>query len=203
MGVAVYGSSDVEISDVTVRSVRGDCLYVGGRGDPFIWSSDVTFRDSVCSGPGRMGVAVVAGQRVSVERVDVDAVGISAFDIEPNDALEGAADIRFSDNTVGTFGIARDWDPSWLLEANGSPDAVVRGVVAQGNRLSREPVSVKVQVPNRYDVSVLGNSSTVPAQGPVMRFEGTIGVTVRDNQQPLTGGELASFTDCSEVDYDG
>jgi hypothetical protein len=36
-----------------------------------------------------------------------------------------------------------------------------------------------------------------------MRFEGTIGVTVRDNQQPLTGGELASFTDCSEVDYDG
>jgi hypothetical protein len=68
MGVAVYGSSDVEISDVTVRSVRGDCLYVGGRGDPFIWSSDVTFRDSVCSGPGRMGVAVVAGQRSASPR---------------------------------------------------------------------------------------------------------------------------------------
>jgi hypothetical protein len=203
MGVAIYGSSDIRISDVTVHAVRGDCLYVGGGGSPFEWSSDVSFRDSVCSGPGRMGVAVVAGERVSVERVDVDGVGISAFDIEPNNEHEGATDVRFVDNTVGSFGVARDWNHSWMLEANGSPDATVRGVLAQGNRLSKEPLSVKVQRPNRYDVTILDNSSTVTAAGPVMHFNGTIGVTVRDNRQPLSSGELASFKDCTDVDYDG
>jgi hypothetical protein len=203
MGVAVYGSQDIEVAGVTVDAVRGDCLYVGGGGDPWDWSSDVTFRDSVCNGPGRMGVAVVAGRRVSVERIDVKGVGISAFDIEPNVAREGAADIRFVDNTVGSFGVARDWNPSWLFEANGDPDAIVRDVVVQGNRLWDQPLFVKAQVPNRFDISVLGNSSTVPADGPVMYFRDTIGVVVRENDQPLTGGELASFRNTEGVDYDG
>lgn len=203
MGVAIYGSQDIEVADVTVDAVRGDCLYVGGGGDPWDWSSDVTFRDSRCIGPGRMGVAIVAGRGVSVERIDVEGVGISAFDIEPNVAREGAADIRFVDNTVGSFGVARDWNPSWLFEANGDPDAIVRDVTVQGNRLWDQPLFVKAQVPNRFDISVLGNRSTVPADGPVMYFRDTIGVVVRDNEQPLTSGELASFRDTEGVVYDG
>jgi hypothetical protein len=203
MGVAVYGSQDIEVADVTVDAMRGDCLYVGGGGDPWDWSSDVTFRDSVCTGPGRMGVAIVAGRRVSVERIHVDGIGISAFDIEPNVAREGASDIRFADNTVGSFGVARDWDPSWLFEANGDPDAIVRDVVVQGNRLSDQPLFVKAQVPNRFDISVLDNSSTVLAEGPVMYFRDTIGVLVRGNDQPLISGELASFRDTEDVEYDG
>ena len=200
MGVAIYRSTGIEIDDVSTSRMTGDCVYVGGAGEPLAWSSDVWYHDSVCTGTGRMGVAIVAGSDVRVERVSFDEIAISAMDIEPNGADGGADGVLFLDNTVGTVAVDEAWNP-WLFEANGSEDATVRNVQVIGTVSTRHGLLMKVQRPNRFDFVIRENRSTVPADGPVMFFDGVDGLVVAGNEQPLTSGPLASIKDSTDVTY--
>jgi hypothetical protein len=199
MGVAVYRSSDVEIANVRVSGVHGDCVYVdlGASAEP-PWSSNVWFHDSECSLTGRMGVAVVAGRDVLVERVTFDGIGMFPFNIEPNYARGGAEHVRFVNNTVGTYTHTSHFTP-YLFEANGSPDAPVDDVIVDGNVVINGTLSSKVQVPNRRDIVFTNNTSFVPAAGPVLVFDYVDGLTVLGNVQPLTSGSLADYGDSTCV----
>ena len=104
-GIAIKGSHDVEIVDVAITDVWGDGVFIGVPGRAFAdWSSGVWIHDCTIERNGRMGVVVNAGRDVIVERVRFDEIAISVFDIEPDDLAEGAEDVTFRDNTVGSYG---------------------------------------------------------------------------------------------------
>ena len=104
-GIDIRDSHGVEIVDVVITDVWGDGVFIGAPANAFAdWSSGVWIHDCTIERNGRMGVVVNAGRDVIVERVRFDEIAISVFDIEPDDLAEGAEDVTFRDNTVGSYG---------------------------------------------------------------------------------------------------
>lgn len=191
--ITVVGGGDVVVADVTVNGVGGDGLTLSGI-EPD-WPDGVWFHDSHVISSGRMGVAVVAGRNVTVERVTFDRIGYGAFDIEPNDTTQGASNVKFVDNTVGSW----SHEYGFFFAANGTEGSVVRDVTVSGNTVTESPLTSHVTVARRQGIAFTDNTSTVLADGPVLRFAHVDGLTVTGNLQPLASGVLASTIDCTGV----
>ncbi len=200
-GVAIYRSTHVRIDRMQMRRLFGDCVYVGGTGDPLRWSAHVRFTDSVCASNGRQGVAVVAGRDVRVKRVAFDKISIVVFDLEPNTAQGGARNVVFANNRVGTYGHSRQFG-GYLFGATGSLAAIISNVTVRDNVVTQR--SIKSIVGDGFDyrggrtrrnIAITGNRSRIADWGPVLRFIHADGVIVRGNQQPLKSGPLVSFKD--------
>lgn len=200
MGVAIYQSSNIEITDVIIQRAYGDCVYVGGKGDPVRWSDNIWFHDSRCGPNGRMGVAVTAGSKVDVERVAFDAIAMFPFDIEPNDAGEGATNILFADNTIGTYTLTSLFSPYFFIaNGAGAEGAPVENVTVSGNLVTGGTLRANSQEPNRKNIAFVNNRSMVPARGPVLTFRYVDGLTVSGNVQPLVSGSLVAVSDSENV----
>jgi hypothetical protein len=205
-GVAVYGGGDILITDTTITGTWGDCVYVGANAG--IWADGVVYRDSVCKRNGRMGVAVVAGQNVTVARVTFDALAMFVFDIEPDTAAGGAINVTFRDSTAGTYGLYPGFS-EYFFGASGADGSTVDGVTVSGNTVTSGK-GLRVTVgqwgnPNRVrkNIRIVDNVATAQVGGPIMDFYYARTVTVTGNTQPLSGGGLATFGNCTGVTYSG
>jgi hypothetical protein len=185
-GILTIGGSHIEIANVTVGGVYGDCLKVGSGTDT------VTFHDSMCTSVGRNGVSIISASNVTIQRVAFPMVGYCTFDIEPNLSTESARNIKFLDNTAGT------WTNSFL-SAHGAAGSVVDGVTVSGNTVTGNSLLTYVELARRQNVVFTNNTSTVTASGPVLRFAYVDGLTISGNVQPLSSGVLASITDSTSV----
>jgi hypothetical protein len=190
--ITIVGGSQVEIADVTISGVGGDGLTL--TGDAPDWPEGIWFHDSHVVSSGRMGVAVVAGRNVTVERVAFDESGYSTFDIEPNVDDQGASNVQFLDNTAGT------WTNSFL-SADGAAGSVVSDVTVSGNSVTGASLLTVIDLARRQNITFTNNRSTVTAAGPVLRFAHVDGLTVSGNVQPLSSGVLASIDDSTGVTY--
>jgi hypothetical protein len=114
-------------------------------------------------------------------------------------------------NTIGSYGL-NDRYTSWVLAAVGATGAAMEDVSLIGNSISgiaRSGVAgdarglhvrVEARGPRRGFV-VRDNVSTRTVAGPSVLFTGVEGVTVTGNTQPLSSGELARFTNSTNVTY--
>jgi hypothetical protein len=210
-GIAVLSATDTLIEDMDIRRVWGDCVYVSSSATGG-WADGVTFRDSTCSLTGRHGVGIIAGRDITVQRNHFDQIGYMIVDIEPNDGSGGAADVLVADNTIGTYGLTDSFLAAVL--SAGGPDTgasvtnvtVTRNSVA-GNKAGYDGAVLGLNIRSKGDRGprsgfvVTDNVAAMTAKGPLMTFTDTSGVTVSGNTQPLSSGELASFSGCSGVSY--
>lgn len=188
-GILVDGSNQVEVSGVTVSGVWGDCFYVGG------WADTISFHDSSCKSNGRNGVTITSGRNVTIQRVAFDKSGYVTLDIEPNLSSEGASNVKFVDNTAGTWGDS-------FFSALGASGSVIDGVTVSRNTVTGKSMLVNVTLTTRRkNIVVTDNTSRVAAAGPVLRFAHVDGLTVTGNVQPLSSGSLASIVDSTRVTY--
>ena len=188
-GILVDAGSGIEITNVNVSGVWGDCLYVGS------WADGVSFHDATCASVGRNGVTVTAAKNVTVQRVAFTRSGYCTFDIEPNTSDQGASNVRFLDNTAGT------WTNSFL-SADGAAGSVVNGITVSGNTVTGKSLLTAIGLARRQNVVFTNNTSRVTASGPVLRFAHVDGLTITGNTQPLSSGSLASITDSTSVTYE-
>jgi hypothetical protein len=191
--ITIVAGGDVEIANITVSGVGGDGLTLSGVAPD--WPDGIWFHDSHVISSGRMGVAVVAGRNVTVERVRLDTVGYHVFDIEPNDTTQGASNVRFLNNTVGSW----SHPMGFLFAADGAAGSAVEGVTVSGNIVTEGTLRADVTVARRRDVVFTNNTSNVAIAGPVLTMAHVDGLTLTGNVQPLTTGVLASITDCTGV----
>jgi hypothetical protein len=189
-GVLIDGGSEIDVSGVTVSSVWGDGFYVG------LWADTVSIHDSTVASNGRNGVSIIAGKNVTVQRVTFTRSGYCTFDIESNHPTEGANNVKFIDNVAGTWG-------NIFLAANGVAGSVVDGVTVQGNHVTGSTLLSDITLARRQNIVFVDNTSSVPADGPVLRFAHIDGLTVTGNVQPLKSGSLASIADSTTITYDG
>src|SRR5574343_1805274 len=139
-GVGVYGGSRIEVAGCTIRRTWGDALYVS-NGAAADWAAGVWMHDCGATDIGRMGVAIVAGRDVTVERNRLDRIGCGVFDIEPDLDAQGADGIAFVDNAVGTWGLTPR-GTSWFVSAanqSAAPNALVRNVAVARNTITGGP----------------------------------------------------------------
>jgi hypothetical protein len=199
-GVTLLHATNVEISDVLISNVWGDCLFVDQAGSA--WSDGVWFHDSTCQLNGRQGVAITAGKHVTVERVAFDRLSRHVLDIEPYVASGGGTDIIFRDNTVTNYGTSRVNVNTWyVFSAYSTQGSVIRDVTVTANTVTGGTLSSQVNVNRSQNIAFTNNTSSMSATGPVLVFVDVDGLTVTGNRQPLPSGSLASFSGCTSVTY--
>ena len=200
MGVLIYGSTNIEVAHNTISHTWGDGVYIGPNVSTHASSDSIWVHDNAFSSIGRMGIAVVAGSHVTVERNSFDRVGISVFDVEPDYAWEVNTFDTFRDNTVGSYGLSTRY-VGFLFAANGAAGSTVHDVTVSGNTVSGKSLLTIVHLARRQNIAFTNNTSTVRATGPVLRFAHVDGLTVTANVQPLASGVLARITDSTGVTY--
>ena len=191
-GVLIDGSRDVEVANVTVSGVWGDCFYVGS------WADTILIRDSSCQSSGRNGVTITAGRNVTVERVAFPKSGYCTFDVEPNRSTEGATNVLFRNNTAGTFG------QDFVAVDGSHTGAPINGITISANTITGKTLFTIIDnggTARMQNIVFTNNKSTVAGNGPVLRFAHIDGLTVTGNVQPLKSGPLASITDSTGVTY--
>ena len=186
-GVEVLGIN-VEIANVTISAVYGDGVLTDSP------ASGVWFHDSHVVSAGRNGVAVLGGDNITIERVTLDKSGYCTFDIEPWVSTGVATNVKFLNNTAGTWSNA-------FMAAGGIAGSVVSGVTVSGNKVTGVSLLTVIDLARRQNVVFTNNTSTAQAAGPVLRFAHIDGLTVTGNIQPLKSGGLASVTDSTGVTY--
>jgi hypothetical protein len=191
-GLNIWNSTATEISGMTISAVGGDCLYVGS------WSDGIWFHDNHCISVGRMGIAIVAGRNVTVERNALDSIGYGVFDIEPNASTEGASNVKFLNNTVGKLNQIRG--KRFFFGAGGATAAIINGVTVSGNTVANSSIESSVtSTGRRQNIVFTNNRGGLAESGPLLVFAHVDGLTVTGNVQPVTSGVLVSITDCTRV----
>ena len=149
-----------------------------------------------------MGIAIIAAKRVQIERNTFDRMSLDILDIEPDwpAPRNGATDILFKDNTIGTYAHS-DLYRSHVLSICGTPDALVTNVTVDNNvvtggrqvnaRNSAGGVTARADRPNRTNIRFTNNKSTTPGPGYMVDFQNVTTLTVTGNVQPLTSGKFA------------
>lgn len=200
-GVDLRGVAGAFFDNVSVTDVYGDCWYVGMDDNSTTWTTDVTVTNSVCRRNGRQGVAVVAGQRVTVKFSTLSAIALMTFDMEPNGAAGGAKNIDLVNNTLGTG------PRQQALGIVGG--GTVQGVNLSRNTLTGKALTVWVQADadggRRTNIWVRNNvSDTALTAGYAIDATGVDGLTVTNNTQPITGTAMFRHTvDCTGVTFSG
>ena len=210
MGVAIYGSSDVEIANVTIKRVYSDCVYIGSR-QPGLVGAHLDARLQLH--PQRAQRRGHPGGQRRDHRAGPLRPGQhgSSSTSSPTWHSEGATNVTLRDNTIGSYGLTNQYT-SWVLAAEGAAGSTVSDVSVIGNTITGNPhagydgapLGLNVTVRDRgsrSDFVVQDNTSSITASGPEMLFTDVDGVTVTGNRQPLSSGQLATFPGSTGVTY--
>lgn len=174
----IKASSGVTFDRVALRDTYGDGAYIVGS------SSAIRLRDCTLDHNGRQGVAVVAGENITVERCAIRNTGRSAVDLEPG--FGPAGNVRVQDNEISDVG-------NLMLAAGGGGNGVT-DVWFQRNRVHGGR-GVSVYAGNdrflRTGIHVLdnvGDGTSAGLDGALMTFVRFDGVEVRGNTQRVGSG---------------
>jgi hypothetical protein len=182
-GLAFSGVQGVAVTNVTVKNVYGDFVYLGHDGPKAErWTSDVTIQNSQFDRNGRQGVSMISVRNVTVRNNSFSNVHALAFDIEPMYPSDGVLGVTITGNRVS--------GGNRLLSAAGAV-APVRDVALSNNSLVGVGLFITLQTPpgiRRGPFSFTGNKSdTRLPQGPSVRLLGVDGAVIQGNQAPIAG----------------
>lgn len=210
MGAAIYGGQQIELDRVNVRNTYGDGVYLSAA------SRDIWVHDSTFDYLGRMGVALIAAQQVTIERNTIDHVGLIVFDIEPNQSSEVISGIHINDNTVGWYSLS-GYQTNWFFSAaTPAGRGILSNLYIERNRVTGGPMANAYNsagkgglATNAQHARISGlvfrdNTTTVPGK-PVdgypapLYFNHIDGLTVTGNVQPVTSGPMVTIWDSTNV----
>lgn len=187
-GIAVQRSTGVTVDGVHISDTYGDGIWVTGG------STDVSVRDTTIERIGRQGVAVVNGQRVTVQGSRLRGISRSVFDLEPpgRAVVQG---ITLQGNDVGDYG-------NFLLAAGGGGPGV-NDVTLEGNRVDGgHGVSVFAGIAGRrrmgyriVDNTGTGTARPVPgtSRPGLIQLANLDRVEIRGNRQRVDGVPAVSL----------
>jgi hypothetical protein len=163
-GYSVEGVQGMTLSKVKARAVWGDGVYLD-KAEPTAdaCADDSSARDVLITGAlleriGRMGVAVVDAERVTLRDSTIGPVALVNVDLEPDDNCELARHIMVARNSFG----ANSWGVVVNYGANADPYvgdvSVIDNLQTAPGRTCLDPVQIG-SPPGlyRYDYSFSGN----------------------------------------------
>lgn len=96
--------TSAEIAGVKLTDLAGDCVYFGRGFSAGKLRSSGLVHDMTCLRVSRNAVSVTAGDDILIENVITDAIGLTAFDIEPNAGPGwGSRRVAVRDSTIGSY----------------------------------------------------------------------------------------------------
>jgi hypothetical protein len=145
--------TSAEIAGVVLTDLAGDCVYFGRGFSAGKRRSSGLVHDMTCSRISRNAVSVTAGDDILVEDVTTDAIGLTAFDIEPNAGPGwGSRRVAVRDNTIGSYSLY-----AWALVG----DAAISDQSFIGNRgVGRKPRIGILGNARHERITIRGNRAT-------------------------------------------
>jgi hypothetical protein len=147
------GCSFVEFDHVNWDRLYGFGILLSDDGGVGNWPADISIHDSVIRG-GEMGIGIVAGRRIKIERNAINDSVYIAIDLEPDQAQHGFADVLISDNDVTRYSWGQNLT-SWFVAAN-PQDAVLGSVTMDGLTITGNRVHVGAATTNNGNADGLG-----------------------------------------------
>jgi hypothetical protein len=126
--IAIKGSKNVTIENNLLERPYGDCILLGGEGDPSP-SENIVIQDNQMDQPRRCDVALISAKNVSIEQnvIRKENGYVSAIDLEPNpNGIDFDQDVSISNNEFHVLGAA-----IMLYRPPGNPPS--GGVTISGN----------------------------------------------------------------------
>ena len=177
-GFSLVRSQRVTLDGVTARATYGDGVYVVGA------SADIVIKNCTLDHNGRQGVAVVAGDRVTVQGCTISDTGRSAIDLEPGHGM--VRTVHIQDNHVNRA-------TNFLLAAVGAGVGVQdvwleRNTVQGGKGVSLYVGTERSVRPGIHVIDNRGSGTSEGYEGVLMRFTRFDGIEVRGNHQRVASG---------------
>jgi len=198
-GFDLRGTS-AEIANTTISNVAGDCVYFG-LGYDNVTRSTGSYHDSTCTGTGRNGVSVTAGDNILVQRVTTSTIGYDVFDVEPNLTAGnwGSQNVKFDSNTIGTYYLS-----AYSIVENGpisNQSFTNNKFTGRGLKITAGPASSVVSRPN--NVTIQNNTSTIAQAPAAMNLDNIDNLIVTGNTVSMTGGTMAAVNSSCKVSVSG
>jgi hypothetical protein len=197
-GIDLRGTS-AQVSAVSISDVAGDCVYFG-LGYSAATRSSGAVTGSTCLRTGRNGMAVSAGDDIRIAGNRLDAIGLNATDIEPNQGAGwGARRVVVDSNTIGRYKL---YAYALVLNAPLSDQSFTR------NRMQGQGLRIGLVDPGRTSyraagVTISGNISDTAQWAPSVEATSIDGLSVTGNTVPMSGGTMATVTDSCRVSVTG
>lgn len=206
-GFSMEGVNGLQVSHVIIEKLQGDGLYLSdstvGASSSAYYTRSVTIQDSTIRYVGRMGVALINTQDVTIDTCTFTDICYCPFDIEPNktwQAIRGTT--RFVNSLID--GDYWSWgsgfqDAAWSL---GAPlaSSISGSLTISGNTVTAAmyPGDVQDVVRGGYGEMVYtatftftNNVSTNRRAGPIVGLSGwSAGATVTGNTGWLSSGSF-------------
>jgi hypothetical protein len=197
-GIDLRGTS-AQVSAVSISNVAGDCVYFG-LGYSAATRSAGAVTGSTCQRTGRNGIAVSAGDDIRIAGNRLDAIGLNATDIEPNQGTGwGSRRVVVDSNTIGRYQL---YAYALVLNAPLSEQSFTR------NRIQGQGLRIGLVDPGRTTyraagVTISGNVSDTAQWAPAVEATSIDGLSVTGNTVPMSGGTMATVTDSCRVSVTG
>ena len=200
----------VEFDHVRWDNTRGFGPLISSDGGT-AWPEDISIHDCFIRG-GEMGVGIVSGRRVKIERNTIADSLYIAIDLEPDSSQVGGGgfvDVLLSANTIDGYGWGQTLT-SWFVAANPQDavvgtavmdgltitgNTVVRGAVgpANGSATGLGGLGIRADKANvKRDLVISNNTTAVPdtraSTRATMNLAAVEDLTVTGNRQPAPSG---------------
>jgi len=207
-GVSIRSSSHVRLTNMDIRNVMADPVYIGMQTTGFPFSEHILLEGSFLGYNGRMGTAIVAGIDITIRGNTYRQIRRSCFDLEPNSAAQVIADVAIVDNDIDYFRL-------YGVACSGYP-GTVRDIVIANNWTTDSAFTVLFETPldgvRRGPITFTGNTDNSGGAGSgsnpgqVVSFIECDGVTVTNNRIPAQASRLmvsVRTDDCTDVTITG
>ncbi|WP_222192754.1 right-handed parallel beta-helix repeat-containing protein [Modestobacter italicus] len=186
----IRGTSDVLIENVHGRNAHGDFISVAHGADGETIPTGITIRDVSADTIGRMGIACVACDRMSVTGSVLNGVALHAFDLEIEGDGRPGREVTFSGNTVEEHGWAAVsvGTPFQTFDNDLSDVEITDNLVTQPGTATDEclpAISFRDSKIPAEGVLIAGNSLRSRTDAILVRLASD--VTVRDNTATRLG----------------
>ena len=177
-GVEFMGVAGATLENATITDTYGDLASV-------TWgASNVTVQNNVLLRSGRQAVTVDRAEDVMVRANRVEAIGRSAFDLEPAAADWALRRITIESNTVRAV--------NGVFIAGLGVGGLMEDITVTGNTVSGEALEISVRATDgarRRNFTITNNTSDIRFGGPLaaMRFTRVDGLVVSGNRQAMFG----------------
>lgn len=189
-GICADGVNGMTVAHCIIQKVKGDCVYLSdslaGFNSTGYYSRDVTLRNSTFRQNGRMLVAIVWAQRVTMTDITFSDACFAAIDVEPDWSYQVCGDISLVRPVFGNWG----WDPDFT----GAPVLITRPSSAGGTFTLTGACSMT-------DWSVTGSRQNTSTGRNEVWFEAPWAQFGKSGSLTITGGTRTAGTVPGPVVY--
>lgn len=141
--------SNIQISAIRARNIRGDGVYIGSRISSIV-PREITISNINVRNCYRQGISISAGENITISQFHVDSTGLNGICVETNANGQIVDGVLFKNGRVGSINLVGD-------SSNSVRNLTFQGVGINGDYLGSDPVYQSRSISNGIHMKNVNN----------------------------------------------